>query len=440
MSRILVVEDEAAIAELIAINLRHAGFEVDAAPATPSRRRPRSTACCPTWCCSTGCCPARSGLALARRWRGEARTRELPVIMLTARADEADKIAGLDAGADDYLTKPFSTNELLARIRAVLRRKAPEALDAAVEVGALRLDPATRRVTRATDARRQARPDRVPAAALPDDASRARAQPRPAARPGLGRPCLHRGAHGRRARQAPARGAGAGAVRAHDRDRARRRLPADAAGRRRCRRDAAPARSAHELAVCRASLAGVLAMARGRRWPACCSARLAASPIVGALVGALVGAGAASSCVDTLRGYRLIDWLRGAQEGQAPRDAGFWGELGYRVERALRAREQRAARRTHAPGAVPVGDRGLAERRAAARRAATRSTGATRVAADHFGLDPQRDRRQRVTNLVRAPAFVAYLQAGDFDDAGDVSGRRAATARCRCWCAATATA
>jgi len=70
--------------------------------------------------------------------------------MLTARGEEADKISGLDAGADDYLTKPFSTKELLARIRAVLRRKAPEALDTAVEIGGLRLDPATRRVTKTT--------------------------------------------------------------------------------------------------------------------------------------------------------------------------------------------------------------------------------------------------------------------------------------------------
>jgi two-component system phosphate regulon response regulator PhoB len=95
--------------------------------------------------------PGQSGLQLAKRWRGDARTRELPIIMLTARAEEGDKIAGLDAGADDYLTKPFSTNELMARIRAVLRRKAPEALDTAVELGGLKLDPATRRVTRHVD-------------------------------------------------------------------------------------------------------------------------------------------------------------------------------------------------------------------------------------------------------------------------------------------------
>ncbi|HEY9029361.1 MAG TPA: winged helix-turn-helix domain-containing protein, partial [Burkholderiaceae bacterium] len=92
--------------------------------------------------------PGQSGVALARQWRGASRTKELPVIMLTARAEEGDKIAGLDAGADDYITKPFSTNELLARIRAVLRRKAPEALDSAVEVGPLLLNPGTRRVSR----------------------------------------------------------------------------------------------------------------------------------------------------------------------------------------------------------------------------------------------------------------------------------------------------
>lgn len=147
MSHILVVEDESAIAELISINLRHAGFEVTIAT-TAEQAQVAVDGELPDLIILDWMLPGQSGLALAKRWRAQARTRELPVIMLTARADEADKIAGLDAGADDYLTKPFSTNELLARIRAVLRRKAPEALDAAVEVGALKIDPATRRVSR----------------------------------------------------------------------------------------------------------------------------------------------------------------------------------------------------------------------------------------------------------------------------------------------------
>ena len=147
MSRVLVVEDEPAIAELIAINLRHAGYEVTVA-ATADQAQGAVDRVLPDLVVLDWMLPGQSGLALAKRWRTDARTRELPLIMLTARAEEADKISGLDAGADDYLTKPFSTNELLARMRAVLRRKAPEALDAAVEVGGLRLDPATRRVTR----------------------------------------------------------------------------------------------------------------------------------------------------------------------------------------------------------------------------------------------------------------------------------------------------
>lgn len=150
MSHILVVEDESAIAELISINLRHAGFEVTIAM-NAEQAQAAIDGVLPDLIILDWMLPGQSGLALAKRWRGEQRTRELPVIMLTARADEADKIAGLDAGADDYLTKPFSTNELMARIRAVLRRKAPEALDSVVEVGSLKIDPATRRVTRGSD-------------------------------------------------------------------------------------------------------------------------------------------------------------------------------------------------------------------------------------------------------------------------------------------------
>jgi two-component system phosphate regulon response regulator PhoB len=148
MSRVLVVEDESAIAELVALHLRHDGHEVvlatDATQAQAAVDRVLPDLVLLDWML-----PGQSGVQLARRWRLDARTRALPLIMLTARADESDKIVGLDAGADDYLTKPFSPKELMARIRAVLRRRAPQALDEAVEVGGLRLDPATRRVSAA---------------------------------------------------------------------------------------------------------------------------------------------------------------------------------------------------------------------------------------------------------------------------------------------------
>ena len=146
MSRILVVEDEPAIAELISINLRHAGFEVQIA-ADADQAQAEVDRVVPDLVILDWMLPGQSGHALARAWRAQPRTRELPIVMLTARAEEADKVAGLDAGADDYLAKPFSASELLARIRAVLRRRSPEALDHAATVGALTIDPATRRVT-----------------------------------------------------------------------------------------------------------------------------------------------------------------------------------------------------------------------------------------------------------------------------------------------------
>jgi two-component system phosphate regulon response regulator PhoB len=145
MSRVLVVEDESGIAELIAINLRHAGFEVSLA-STADQAQAEVDGVLPDLVLLDWMLPGQSGLALARQWRAQVRTRDLPIIMLTARADESDKVSGLDAGADDYLTKPFSPKELLARIRAVLRRKAPEALDVQVSIGELMLDPGTHRV------------------------------------------------------------------------------------------------------------------------------------------------------------------------------------------------------------------------------------------------------------------------------------------------------
>ena len=103
--------------------------------------------------------PGQSGLQLARQWRKDPRTKAMPILMLTARGDEPDKVAGLDAGADDYITKPFSTQEMLARIRAVLRRRAPEAVTERVEIGELALDTATHRVTwQGGGASRSARP------------------------------------------------------------------------------------------------------------------------------------------------------------------------------------------------------------------------------------------------------------------------------------------
>jgi len=150
MSRVLVVEDEAAIAELVAIHLRHSGYEVECA-ATAALARTAVDAVLPDLVVLDWMLPGQSGLALARQWRSQARTRELPLIMLTARSEEADKVAGLDAGADDYLAKPFSPKELLARIRAVLRRRAPQALDTAIRIGRLGLDPAVHRVSATAD-------------------------------------------------------------------------------------------------------------------------------------------------------------------------------------------------------------------------------------------------------------------------------------------------
>ncbi len=143
---VLIVEDEPAILELIGVNLEHAGFETLRATSAEEAGRLLSDIL-PDLVLLDWMLPGQSGLALARRLRSDARTRDMPLIFLTARADEPDKIAGLEAGADDYITKPFSTKELVARIRSVLRRRKPQHGDAPVEIAGLRLDPAAHRVT-----------------------------------------------------------------------------------------------------------------------------------------------------------------------------------------------------------------------------------------------------------------------------------------------------
>ncbi len=143
---ILVVEDEVAIQELLRYALEQASFEVLlVTSAEQALAEIRSKL--PSVVLLDLMLPGMSGISLARHLRSETRTRGLPVIMLTARADEADRVAGLDIGADDYVTKPFSPKELIARVRAVLRRRAPHLAGDVVEAGPLRLDPETRVVT-----------------------------------------------------------------------------------------------------------------------------------------------------------------------------------------------------------------------------------------------------------------------------------------------------
>ncbi|MDT8840194.1 phosphate regulon transcriptional regulator PhoB [Paraburkholderia fungorum] len=142
---VLIIEDEPAIAELLAVNIKHAGYHplqargADSASAIVSEVLPDLIVL--DWMLS-----GTSGLAFLRRLRADSRTREVPVIMLTARTEEQDLVDGLEAGADDYMAKPFSPKELVARIKAVLRRRAPQLTDDAVTINCLTLDPSTHRV------------------------------------------------------------------------------------------------------------------------------------------------------------------------------------------------------------------------------------------------------------------------------------------------------
>ena len=145
MATILIVEDEADIQELIAYNLEKAGHETvragDAERALSIVKEALPHLVIIDWML-----PGMSGIELARSLRANKRTEGIPLIMVTARVAEEDKLAGLEIGADDYMTKPFSPRELNARVKAVLRRRAPQVTDDSVEVEGLRLDPTSHRV------------------------------------------------------------------------------------------------------------------------------------------------------------------------------------------------------------------------------------------------------------------------------------------------------
>ena len=143
---VLVMEDEDALATLLSYNLEKEGYRVVVA-SDGEEGMLQIEERLPDLVLLDWMLPGQSGIEFAKRMKADRRTRDVPIIMLTARAEEHDKLLGLETGADDYITKPFSPRELNARIKAVLRRRAPEATDDCVEIGGLQIDPASHRVT-----------------------------------------------------------------------------------------------------------------------------------------------------------------------------------------------------------------------------------------------------------------------------------------------------
>jgi two-component system phosphate regulon response regulator PhoB len=147
-ARILVVEDEAPLTELLRYNLAAEGYEVETAARGDDADTMLKEAA-PDLVVLDWMLPGLSGIELCRRLRARPETRSLPIIMLTARGEESERVRGLATGADDYIVKPFSVPELLARIRALLRRANPERLASVLAVGDIELDREKKRVSRA---------------------------------------------------------------------------------------------------------------------------------------------------------------------------------------------------------------------------------------------------------------------------------------------------
>jgi two-component system phosphate regulon response regulator PhoB len=145
-ANILIVEDESPILELLALNISQAGYNPLRAISAEHAEKLINEAL-PDIILLDWMLPGMSGIDFAKKLRSNTLTKSIPIIMLTARSDELDKVKGLEVGADDYITKPFSPRELNARIKAVLRRKAPELTEDLLEINGLKLDPISHRVT-----------------------------------------------------------------------------------------------------------------------------------------------------------------------------------------------------------------------------------------------------------------------------------------------------
>jgi len=145
-ANVLIVEDESPILELLALNISQAGYNPLRAISAEHAEKLINEAL-PDIILLDWMLPGMSGIDFAKKLRSNALTKSIPIIMLTARSDELDKVKGLEVGADDYITKPFSPRELNARIKAVLRRKAPELTEDLLEINGLKLDPISHRVT-----------------------------------------------------------------------------------------------------------------------------------------------------------------------------------------------------------------------------------------------------------------------------------------------------
>ncbi len=202
---VLLVEDEASQREILTYNLESDGYEVRTATDGEEALLMVSEAV-PDLILLDWMLPHVSGLEVCRRLRQRPETRSVPIVMISARSEEVDRVRGLETGADDYMVKPYSVAELMARLKAHLRRARPSVAGGVLEWGDIRLDAETHRVTRG-EKPAEARPHRIPPAGHADGASRPGLQPRAIARPGLGARHLRRHTHGRCPHRPAAQGA-----------------------------------------------------------------------------------------------------------------------------------------------------------------------------------------------------------------------------------------